>query len=156
LKTFKIEKYGIKIRIKLKVDSEKKDNLDEELMVEIIIPTLNEESSIAKVLHEIKSQKIPVKISILVIDGGSTDKTVEICKNENVKCIQQKSKGKGSAMREAVEYSNANIIVFIDGDGTYSISDLETMLEPLLNNKADMVVGTRIKEKKEKKDLFQF
>ena len=119
-------------------------------MVEIIIPTLNEESSIGKLLHEIKSQKIPVKISILVIDGGSTDKTINICKKENVKCIQQKSKGKGSAMREAVEFSNANVIVFIDGDGTYSISDLETILEPLLNNKADMVVGTRIKEKREK------
>lgn len=150
MKTFKIEKYGIKIRKKLKGNSEKKDNLDEDLMVEIIIPTLNEESSIGKLLREIKSQKIPVKISILVIDGGSTDKTIDICKKENVKWIQQKSKGKGNAMREAVEFSNANVIVFIDGDGTYSISDLETMLEPLLNNKADMVVGTRIKEKREK------
>jgi len=118
--------------------------------VEIIIPTLNEERTLGAVIKDIRSSALSVDVSILVIDGGSTDRTTEICKIENVKYILQKTKGKGSAMREAVERSDADIVVFIDGDGTYSASDLESMLEPLLNDQADMVVGSRIPGKRDK------
>ena len=118
--------------------------------VEIIIPTLNEERTLGAVIKDIRSSALSVDVSILVIDGGSTDRTTEICKIENVKYILQKTKGKGSAMREAVERSDADIVVFIDGDGTYSASDLESILEPLLNDQADMVVGSRIPGKRDK------
>lgn len=50
-------------------------------------------------------------------------------------------------MREAVNHSNAETVVFIDADGTYSIDDLDNLLEPLLNNKADMVVGSRVSKR---------
>ncbi len=123
---------------------------DSDITVEIIIPTLNEEGTIRELLQTIKKQTFPVKISTLVIDGGSKDNTIEICKEENVKVVRQKGKGKGNAMREAVELSNADIVVFIDGDGTYSISDLGLLLEPLLTDKADMVVGSRTTGKQEK------
>jgi dolichol-phosphate hexosyltransferase len=112
--------------------------------VEIIIPTLNEEPTLAAVIKDIRSSALSVNVSIIVVDGGSTDRTRDICKIENVKYILQKTKGKGSAMREAVEQSDADIVVFVDGDGTYSASDLESMLEPLLNDQADMVVGSRV------------
>ena len=59
-------------------------------------------------------------------------------------------------MREAVEQSDADIVVFIDGDGTYSASDLESMLEPLLNDQAHMVVGSRIVERREKGSISAF
>jgi dolichol-phosphate hexosyltransferase len=124
--------------------------------VEIIIPTLNEERTLEAVIRDIRSSSVPVDVSILVIDGGSTDRTAEICKKENVRCIFQKTKGKGSAMREAVEQSDADIVVFIDGDGTYSASDLESIIEPLLNDKADMVVGSRIEGKREKGAITLF
>jgi glycosyltransferase involved in cell wall biosynthesis len=117
-------------------------NMD--LKVEIIIPTLNEEPTIGSMLKGIRSSSLPLQISILVVDGGSVDHTVDICKRENVKLIIQKGKGKGSAMREAVEHSEADIIVFIDGDGTYAFSDLELLLEPLISGKYDMVIGSRI------------
>lgn len=91
--------------------------------------------------------------SIVVIDGGSTDRTIEICKGENIKYILQKTKGKGSAMREAVEQSYADVVVFIDGDGTYSPSDLASVLEPLLDDRADMVVGARVASKREKSSI---
>ena len=53
-------------------------------------------------------------------------------------------------MREAAEHTDADIIVFIDGDSTYYVSDLESVLEPLLNDRADMVVGSRIQGEREK------
>jgi dolichol-phosphate hexosyltransferase len=124
--------------------------------IEIIIPTLNEERTLQTLIGDIRSSISPVKTTILVIDGGSTDRTVDICRRENVRCIIQKRKGKGSAMREAVEQSDADIVVFIDGDGTYSPSDLESLLRPLLNDQADMVVGSRIAEKREKGSISAF
>lgn len=53
-----------------------------------------------------------------------------------------------------MENSDADIVVFIDSDGTYSASDLEPLVEPLLNNKAYMVVGSRIAKKREKVSYF--
>lgn len=131
-------------------------SLNKQLKVEIIIPTLNEEPTIGRLIQDIRSSILPVKVSMLVIDGGSKDRTVDICKREKVRVITQRSKGKGSAMREAVEHTDADIVVFIDGDSTYYVSDLESMLEPLLNDRADMVVGSRIQGKREKGAISKF
>lgn len=121
-----------------------------EVKIEIIIPTLNEEKTIEELINNIRSCLLPIELSILVIDGGSTDRTVDICKSRNVRFLVQKGKGKGNAMREAVDHSEADIVVFIDGDGTYSPSDLGLLLEPLLNGKSDMVVGSRILGKRQR------
>jgi dolichol-phosphate hexosyltransferase len=124
--------------------------------IEVIIPTLNEERTLGAVIKDIRSLSLSVNVSILVVDGGSTDRTINICKIENVRYILQKAKGKGGAIREAIEQSDADIVVFIDGDGTYSVSDLESMLEPLLNDQADMVVGSRILGKRDKGAITLF
>jgi dolichol-phosphate hexosyltransferase len=83
--------------------------------VEVIIPTLNEGKSTGELIRGIHSCILPVKLAILVIDGGSEDDTLDICRRENVRIMVQKGRGKGIAMREAVENSNADIVVFIDG-----------------------------------------
>lgn len=127
-----------------------------DLTVEIIIPTLNEETGIGNLIQSINKLKIPQKTSILVIDGGSKDKTIQICQDLNVNVIQQKGRGKGNAMKEAAEISKSDIIVFIDGDDTYSASDLPSLLEPLFENRADMVVGSRILGKREKGSITIF
>ncbi|MBM2818347.1 MAG: hypothetical protein HW410_29 [Nitrosarchaeum sp.] len=127
-----------------------------EQKVEIIIPTLNEESSIRELISDIRNFNCIAQNSILVIDGGSTDKTVEICNEENVIVLQQRRKGKGSAMREAVDATEADVIVFIDGDGTYSVNDLNSLLEPVLSDKADMVVGSRVLGDREKGSISKF
>ncbi|MGC1928729.1 MAG: glycosyltransferase [Candidatus Nitrosopolaris sp.] len=127
-----------------------------DLRVDVIIPTLNEEKTIGTVIEEISQLELPIRVSALVIDGGSSDNTIEICKKANVRTIRQKGMGKGRAMREAVDYSDAEIIVFIDGDGTYSIDDLDILLEPLLSGKAEMIVGSRLLGKKEKGAISAF
>jgi len=134
----------------IKTDIAQTAKSQKEIHVEVIIPTLNEESTIGQLIQDLKNEKLPVSTSILVIDGGSKDNTVDICKKQNVRVIKQKGKGKGIAIREAVEYSDADIVVFIDGDGTYSVSDLQSIVEPILLDKADMVVGSRISGDMEK------
>jgi dolichol-phosphate mannosyltransferase len=122
-------------------------------IIKVIIPTINEEQTIRDIIKDIQAFVLPANISnisILVIDGGSTDKTIDICKEENVTVVVQKGLGKGNAMREAADQTDADILVFIDGDGTYSVSDLGSLLEPLLNNQADMAVGSRTLGQREK------
>jgi dolichol-phosphate mannosyltransferase len=129
---------------------------EKNLTIEIIIPTLNEGNSIGKLIQSINKIKIPQKISILVIDGGSNDQTIKICQDLNVNVIQQKGRGKGNAMKEAAEISKSEIIVFIDGDDTYSASDLPKLLLPIIEDKADMVVGVRSKKIREKNSITTF
>ena len=112
--------------------------------IAIIIPTLNEEPTIGELIDNIHSLNISPKPIILIVDGGSIDNTVGICKKKNTKIIVQRRKGKGSAIREAVDQIVEDIIIFIDGDGTYSIPEIELLLKPLLEDRADMVVGSRI------------
>ena len=140
----------------MKIELDDKKTMFKDLKVEIIIPTLNEEGTIKEILQSIRAQSLPVEVSVLVIDGGSTDHTVDICKKENVKVIRQKSKGKGRAMKEAAEYSNAHVLVFIDGDGTYSVGDLRSLLEPILSDEADMVVGSRMMGEREEGSMSLF
>lgn len=128
----------------------------EDKKIEIIVPTLNEGHTLRKLIQDIRSTVVSAKTSIFVIDGGSTDRTLDICKRENVRYIIQKGKGKGSAMREAVERSDADIVIFLDADGTYFPSDLKQLLEPLLNGQADMAVGSRISDKREKGSISAF
>jgi cellulose synthase/poly-beta-1,6-N-acetylglucosamine synthase-like glycosyltransferase len=64
-----------------------------EVSVEVIIPALNEEQTVGELIDEINRLDLPLKVSVLVIDGGSTDNTINICKSKNVKVIVQKGKG---------------------------------------------------------------
>lgn len=114
----------------------------------VIIPTLNEEQTIGETLDKVKAVKLPAFVSALVIDGGSTDRTLEICRGKNVDVIVQRGKGKGSAMREAVNKIDTDMLVFIDGDGTYPVERMSSLVMPLLEDRADMVVGSRNKRQK--------
>jgi len=144
------------------MDPNQKTNIGEELKmsqdlkIDIILPTLNEEVSISSLIQNIKSHKFQNNVSVLVIDGQSTDNTVELCRKLGVEVIVQRQKGKGAAMKQAVEYSDADIIVFMDGDGTYSIEDFEKIISPIIKNQADMVVGSRTMGNSEKGSITTF
>lgn len=116
------------------------------MKIKVIIPTLNEEKTIGNVIKELK-KKFP-KENIIVYDGNSTDKTREIARRLDVKVMIQDSSGKGNAIKEIFKKINADIFVFIDGDDTYSANRINELIDPILKNKADMVIGSRmIKEK---------
>ena len=111
--------------------------------VAAIVPAYNEEATIGSVLKTLlKSKELD---EIIVVSGGSTDKTSEISKSLGVKVVDfLKRSGKGEAMREGVKMTKSDIIVFFDADliglKTEHVSQL---IAPILENKADMVVGIR-------------
>lgn len=95
----------------------------------IIIPTLNEEEGIAKVICSIPD-KIRKQAEVIVIDA-SDDFTPIIAERLGARVIKAKRKGKGRQMREAAESSNGEILIFLDGDGTDPAGYIPKLLEKL-------------------------
>lgn len=108
-------------------------------MISIIIPTLNEEAGIAKVLCSIPKE-IKEKSEIIVVDV-STDLTPVIAERLGAKVIKVKERGKGRQMRTAVEQSRGEVLVFLDGDGTDPPEYIPQLLKEL--ETADLVLGSR-------------
>ena len=106
--------------------------------ITVIVPTLNEEKAIAYV---IKSLKIEGYNNILVVDGHSSDDTINIVKNLNVKLVTQNGLGKTGGVKTALEFVNTPYIAIIDGDFTYSPQDLNMLLEICHNY--NQVIGSR-------------
>ena len=106
----------------------------------ILIPTLDEEETIGEIITEFKSAGFE---NILVIDGNSVDSTREIARREGARVEVQRGKGKGTAVKQAFELIEAEIIVMIDGDGTYLPSEVRKLLNPIIKGEADHVIGNR-------------
>ncbi|MHC1632147.1 MAG: S-layer glycoprotein N-glycosyltransferase AglJ [Methanotrichaceae archaeon] len=106
----------------------------------ILIPTLNEKDAIAEVIGEFKAMEFE---NILVIDGHSVDNTVSLAREAGARVIIQSGKGKGQALKEAFQIIESDYIVMIDGDGTYLPSEVHSLLDPVLKDQYDHVVGNR-------------
>jgi dolichol-phosphate mannosyltransferase len=108
-------------------------------MLSIIIPTLNEEEGIAKVICSIP-EDIRKKSEVIVVDASS-DYTPIIAEKLGAKVIKMKEKGKGRQMRKAVRESRGDILIFLDGDGTDPPQYIPKLLENLKT--ANLVLGCR-------------
>lgn len=107
----------------------------------LIIPTLNEAESILFVLNDFKDEVD----EIIVVDGGSTDGTIEKVAGMkgpcNVKIVQGKFRGYGDAIRNGIKSVEGEIIVLVEGDATFRSRDIHKMYEYIKD--CDMVIGTR-------------
>ncbi len=106
----------------------------------VVIPTKNEQDTIGNILAKIKT----LTENILVVDSRSEDDTLEEVKKHGVTHVFDNQKGKGDALRVGVQNSQQEIIVFMDADGSHEIADIPKLLQPLLDDEADLVVGSRI------------
>jgi dolichol-phosphate mannosyltransferase len=115
----------------------------------VVIPTLYEEKGIGLVIDGINKAMHQYNPTVLVVDGYSKDKTVEIAKEKGASIIYQRADGYGDALMTGFEYANnhinADIIVMMDADGTYDPDDIPELLTPLLKNQADLVIGNRFR-----------
>ncbi|MDD2777552.1 MAG: S-layer glycoprotein N-glycosyltransferase AglJ [Methanocellales archaeon] len=111
----------------------------------ILIPTLNEAPTIGDVVEEFSSMGFP---NILVMDGHSTDGTVKIATEKGAKVVTQEGRGKGQAIQQAFDLIEEDIIVMIDGDGTYLPEEVDRLIEPIEKGTADHVIGNRFAEQK--------
>ena len=118
-------------------------------MVTVIgIPAFNEEKNIASIIMKLKK----VTDHIIVCNDGSTDMTEEISKELNVVVINHsRNMGYGSAIRSIflkAKELQADILVTFDADGQHRVEDIQSVTQPIIDNKADIVIGSRFLENK--------
>ncbi|MFB6139908.1 MAG: S-layer glycoprotein N-glycosyltransferase AglJ [Halosimplex sp.] len=107
----------------------------------VLVPTLDESETIGPVVESFRAEGFE---NVLVIDGGSTDGTPEIAERKGARVVRQRgSKGKGQALQEGFELTDAPVVLMLDGDQTYRAEDAKAMLEPIFEGRADHVIGDR-------------
>ena len=121
----------------------------------VMVPTLNEERGIRRVLQE-----MPEDLDVLVVDGGSTDETVEVAEQYRAIVIRQRfGRGKGCGVRTGMEFflsTKYDVLCMIDGDGSNDPGELPKMIEAVEDEKAEVVLGSRIRGKREKGAMDPF
>ena len=113
------------------------------ISVAVIIPCYNEELTIGNVIRDVKNN-MP-QAAIYVFDNNSTDRTAEIAGTSGATVIKEKRQGKGFVVQSMFNKVDADIYVMVDGDDTYDISRVQDMIALVLEDRADMVVGNRLK-----------
>lgn len=107
----------------------------------IIIPVYNAEKTIGECLSSILSSDFDRDFEIIVVDDGSTDKSIEKIKDLNVQIIHQKNKGAGAARNIGVRHAKSDLIVFVDSDVTLFKDTLKRVYEHLKKDDVDYVSG---------------
>ena len=118
------------------------------LKITIGIPAYNEEKNIASIIIKLKK----ITDSIIVCDDGSSDMTSDISKNLGAIVItHKKNMGYGVAINSIFQKAkelNIDLLVTFDADGQHRVEDIEKVVEPIKNNTADLVIGSRFLDKK--------
>lgn len=110
--------------------------------IAVLIPCYNEELTIQKVIKDFK-RELPTA-AIYVYDNNSSDRSADIARAEGAAVVREKRQGKGFVIASMFEDIDADIYVLVDGDDTYPPDKVHELISPILEEEADMVVGTRL------------
>ncbi|MCH2374947.1 MAG: glycosyltransferase family 2 protein [Planctomycetes bacterium] len=121
---------------------------EDRLFTTVVIPAYNEEASIGKVLAAIDSQAVD---DVIVVDNGSTDATVEVARNGDARVVAEPRRGYGSACLAglAAIRPETECVIFLDADFSDSPEELPALSSPIINDVADLVIGSRIRGQRE-------
>ena len=108
--------------------------------ITIVIPAKNEAATLPEILEKCSKHSS----DLLVVDGCSTDGTLDIATKFGSKVIKDNGKGKGDAIRCAIPHLTNGITVFIDADGSHDPDDISKLIEPIQRGEADHVSGSRL------------
>lgn len=123
------------------------------MLVSIIVPVYNEQSTIQEVLKRVERVSLPrIEKEIIVVDDGSTDGTRAILEKLKKYRIffHNTNQGKGAAIRTGLERARGEVVIIQDADLEYSPKEYPKLLKPILENKAAIIYGSRFLNKKYK------
>lgn len=118
--------------------------------VDVIIPALDEENALPRVLREIPHP--PVR-RVVVADNGSTDHTAAVARANGAEVVHEPERGYGAACLRAIEHLAADppdIVVFLDGDYSDHPAELSRLIDPILAGDAELVIGSRARGRRER------
>lgn len=121
--------------------------------VTFLLPAYNEEQSIGHLLKDIS--KYP-KSKVVVVDNNSKDKTADIAKKSGASVLRERKQGKAHAIKRGFVNIKSDFIVMLDADNTYDPQDAQKLVKPLMEGKADVVLGSRLLGKREKGSISRF
>lgn len=110
--------------------------------IAVLIPCYNEQLTVAEVVRQFRAQLADAKI--YVFDNNSTDRTVDEAHGAGAIVSHEKRQGKGYVVQAMFHQIEADIYIMVDGDGTYPPASVHKLIEPILRDEADMVVGSRL------------
>lgn len=128
--------------------------MDTDLRIAVLIPCYNEAITIADVIQSFQ-QALPRAI-IYVYDNHSTDNTASIARSHGAITKTEMNKGKGNVVRRMFADINADIYVLVDGDNTYDASQSPKLIQRLIDDDLDMVVGARAEEALHLNNIYRF
>lgn len=120
-------------------------------VIKVIIPAFNEENGIGQVIKEIPEDIVN---EIIVVNNASTDNTERIAREAGATVLREPVPGYGRACLKGVEYlknlsTPTDIVVFLDADHSDYPEEMRELIQPIIENKADLVIGSRALGKKE-------
>lgn len=113
-----------------------------EKKVAVLVPCYDEAITIKKVVDDFR-RELP-NADIYVYDNNSKDDTYKIAKDAGALVKKEFRQGKGHVVRSMFEQINADIYIMVDGDDTYPAKEVDKLLQPILNDEADIVIGDRL------------
>jgi glycosyltransferase involved in cell wall biosynthesis len=109
--------------------------------VSVIIPVIDEEQAIGRVVGAVPAG---LAREVIVVDGGSRDRTVAVAEAAGARVIEERRRGYGRACLSGAGAATSEILVFLDGDYSDDAAEIPSVLAPLLAGAADLVVGSRL------------
>ncbi len=116
--------------------------------ISVIIAALNEEAAIAKVIDSVPKDLVD---EIVVVDNGSTDRTAEVASAAGARVVTEAVRGYGRAFRAGLRSisPHCEIVVLLDGDGSDYPEMMDRLVTPIIEGKADFVIGSRTRGNRE-------
>jgi glycosyltransferase involved in cell wall biosynthesis len=115
--------------------------------IAVVIPALNEEGAIGIVVREVPRDFVA---EVIVVDNGSTDRTADVAEAAGARVVRELRRGYGAAcLAGATASTDADILVFLDGDRSDDPAEMPMVLQPVLDGTADLVIGARTAERTE-------
>jgi len=130
----------------------------EQALLSIIMPVFNERDSVASVVERVFAE-VPLNFELIIVDDGSTDGSAEIVdslarEDARIQVIHKPNGGKTSALKAGIERSRGDIVIIQDADLEYDPAEIQHVVQPILENHADVVYGSRFLVRRASRVLY--